>query len=102
MSYYTPYGFGDSIPQILADKRPQCSHCLEHFNPASNESIDNYCSSKCWYLDNIGCYKKHIIKLAMFKKAPVIIASMTAGGFFDDITPFSKQRWINAINRIYG
>lgn len=94
---YTELGFGDRTPKYPEDTRPQCEHCNKH-----HDSNGDYCSHRCWYLDNVGEYKAQIllwIELGMSEQA--IIETMEKYEWFESMTDSSVGRFKRAIRALF-
>ena len=98
MSKYTKLGVGDATPDYKEDARPQCEHCNNHHDKVG----DNYCSHRCWHLDNIGEYKYQILlwkRLNMSEQR--IIETMEKYGWLESMTDSSVSRFKRAIHALF-
>lgn len=94
---YTSIGFGDATPDYREDTRPQCEHCNNH-----HDGDSDYCSQRCWHLDNIGEYKYQILlwkRLNMSEQR--IIEKMDMYDWFESMTDSSVNRFKRAIRELF-
>ena len=97
MSRYISGGFGDMCQaDEPEDMRPVCKHCGERHD--GSYSYHDWCSPRCAILDNIGSFKRQVLRLiSRGMNYEHVIYQLTFYDWFEGVSELSTDRWLRAI-----